>query len=87
MGGIRNNVWCEIYSKVEIDDDLGIGLGPGVIASVPMAVVVTPVVIVGIDDTGSGFFVGAVYVEMVCWRGRRVCEEEAVESFTWIAQH
>ena len=87
MGEIRNNVWCEIYSEVEINDDLGIGLDPGVVVPVPMAVVVTPVVIVGIDDACSGFFVGATYVEMVCWRGRRVREEEAVESFAWIAQH
>ena len=87
MGEIRNNVWCEIYSEVEIDDDFGVGLGPGVVVSVPMAVVVTPMVMVGVDDAGLGFFVGAVYVEVVCWRSRRVCEEEAVESFTWIAQH
>ena len=87
MGGIRNDVWCEIYSEVEIYDGLGVGLRPGVVVPMPMVVVVTPMVMVGGDDAGLSFFVGAADVEMVCWRGRRVCEEEAVESFTWNAQH
>ena len=86
MGGIRNNVRREIYPKVEVDDNLGIGLGSGVIAYAPMAVIVIPVK-VGVDDPGPGFFVSAVYMEVVRRWSMRVCEEEAVESFTWIAQH
>lgn len=82
MGGICNNVWCEIYLEVEIYDGLGVGLGPGVVMPMPMAVVVTPMVMVGGDDAGLSFFVGTADVEMVCWRGGRVCEEEAVEGFT-----
>jgi len=68
MCGIRDDVWCEVYPEVEIDDDLDVCLGPGVVASTPMAVVVVPMV-VGVDDAGSGFFVGSAYVEVVCGRG------------------
>ena len=67
MCRIRDDVRCEVYPEVEVDDDFGVCLGPGVVASTPMAVVVAPMV-VGVNDAGSGFFVGSAYVEMVCWR-------------------
>ena len=68
MGGVCNNVLCKVYSEVEIDDELGVGLGVSVAMS--KAVVVTLAVAVGVDDAGSGFLVGATYVEVVCWRSR-----------------
>ena len=85
MGGVRNNVWCEVYSEIEIDDDLCVGFGMSVIVPVPVILVVASVMM-GVDDPGSGLFVSPAYVEMVCWRSRRVCKEKAVESFAWIAQ-
>lgn len=69
MGGIRNNVRRKIYPEVEIDDDIGVRLGMGVVGSKLIAAV-TSVVMVGVDDAGPGFFVGAAYVKMVCWRSR-----------------
>ena len=70
MGGIRDNVRCEIYPEVEIDDNLGVGLGPRLVVPVPMAAVVAPVMMVGFDDAGSGFLVGATYVEVIRRRSR-----------------
>jgi len=87
MGGICDNVRRKVYPEVEINDDLAVGLGVGVAVSVTMVTVPTLVVMVGVDDAGSGFLVSSVYVEVVRWRNRRVREEEAVECFTWIAQH
>ena len=68
MCGIRDDVWREVYPEVEIDDDLGVCLGLGVVTSMPMAVVIVPMV-VGVYEAGSGFFVGSAYVEMVRRRG------------------
>ena len=62
MGGVPSNVWGKIYSEVEIDDDLGFGLGLNlrVVALVPTAAqFASAVVAVVINDTGSGFIVGA----------------------------
>ena len=69
MGGIRNNVGGEVYPEVEVDDDLGVGLSPGLADPVPTAV--TPMmVVVGVDNTSTGFLMGAVYMKMKCWRSR-----------------
>jgi len=70
MGGIRDNVRRKVYPEVEVDDNLGIGLGSGLVVPMPMTAVVAPVVMVGFDDAGSGFLVGATYVEMIRRRSR-----------------
>ena len=79
MCGIGDDSRSEIYPEVEIYDDLGVGLGVGLVGTT----LVVPAKRVGGDEAGSGFFVGSAYVEVVCWRGGGVGEEEAVESFTW----
>jgi len=68
MGGICDNVRREVYPEVEIDYDLGIRLGPGLIKTIPVAV--TSMVMVGVDDAGPGFTVGAAYVKVIGWRSR-----------------
>ena len=72
MGGIRDNVWGKVYPEVEVDDNLGVGLCPSVSA---------PMIVVGVDDTGSGFVVGAFYVEVKRGRGGGAGKEEAIEGF------
>ena len=59
MGGIRDDVRCKVYPEVEVDDDLGVGLGLDAVASIPIAAVVVPVVMVGIYDAGPSFLVGS----------------------------
>jgi len=83
MCRIRDDVLCEVYPEVEIDDDLCICLDPSVVASTP----VVGRMVVRADGAGSGFFVGSAYVEVVCGRSSGVGKEEAVEGFTWIPQH
>ena len=68
MCRIRDDVRCEVYPEVEVDDDFGVCLGPGVVAATSVAVIVIPMM-VGIDDAGSGFFVGSTYAEVICGRG------------------
>lgn len=85
MGRVRNNVWCEVYTEVEIDDVLCVGFGMSVVVPVGTILVVASMM-VGVDNPGSGFFVCPAYMEMVSWRSRRVRKEETVESFAWIAQ-
>jgi len=82
MGGVFDNVRPhKVYPKVKIDDGLGDGLSLG------LDIVVSALtVMVGVDDASSSFFVGVGYVEIVRWRSRWLCEEETVESSTWIAR-
>ena len=73
MRGIFDNVRRKIYPEVEIDDDLGGCLGLGLSGCLSLGVGVVAfilAVMVGVNDAGSGFFMGAGYVEMVCWRSR-----------------
>ena len=60
MGGVFDNIRRKVYPKVEIDDDLSGDLSLGLDAVVPDLTAM-----IGVNDAGSSFLVGAGYVEMV----------------------
>lgn len=68
MGGIRNNVWGEVYPEVKVDDDFGIGFCSSL--TVPVPAVVPTMTVVGVNKTSSSFCVGAFYVKVERWRSR-----------------
>jgi len=68
MGGVFDNVRRKVYPEVEIDDDFSCG-GGGFSLDLGVAMII-PAVMVGVEDAGSVFLVGADYVEMVRWRSR-----------------